>query len=103
MRDVDRGVGLGVGPVFAVRYDVDDDVVRHGQRPLTGTPKPIAAAGLGGAQGAVVLETGPTVNTRSGLPATVSVYCRLAQAGQRWAEVVKNSSASCAEENNTTL
>jgi hypothetical protein len=46
MRDVDRGVGFGVGPVSAARLDVDDNAVGHGQRRLTGLLNPIGGGWL---------------------------------------------------------
>jgi hypothetical protein len=50
IRDVQAGVGLGVGLVPAASADIDDDVVGHGQRPLT-------CPTLGGNSGAQVCSS----------------------------------------------
>src|ERR1700739_132958 len=52
-------------------------------------------------RGPFVFETGPTGCTCVWPAVVFSSCCRLAQAGQRCVEAVKNARASCAEENNT--
>src|ERR1700723_2815461 len=50
-----------------------------------------------------VFDTGPTVCTCLWPSVVFSSCCRLAQAGQPSAEVVKNVRASCADGNDTTI